>query len=128
MFAKIANDATPALNDLTDALDGLIKKARDSIYISALLTPPWIQAMSFYKQMTGTDSPKSKIPPLLSTMKQLPASSWEHMGLVIGSGGGNPAQTTAHNTTKMVKLLGQIVNGKYGAGQAFGLNPAVSHQ
>ena len=52
-----------------------------------------------------------KAPEPQAQMKQMPASSWEKMGLVIGGGGGtNYAQQTAKNTEKSNSLLGKIAN------------------
>jgi len=52
-----------------------------------------------------------KVPEPQAQMKQMPASSWEKMGLVIGGGGGtNYAQQTAKNTEKSNSLLGKIAN------------------
>jgi hypothetical protein len=52
-----------------------------------------------------------KVPEPQAQMKQMPASSWEKMGLVIGGGGGtNYAQQTAKNTGKSNSLLEKIAN------------------
>ena len=46
----------------------------------------------------------------MAYMKQMPASNWERMGLVIGGGGGtNYNQQTAKNTGTMTKTLEQIL-------------------
>jgi hypothetical protein len=50
-------------------------------------------------------------PQPLSFMKQLPASSWEKMGLVIGAGmGGSPASQTAHNTKSIAQDMKKLVS------------------
>lgn len=50
-----------------------------------------------------------KMDEIHAQMKQLPASAWEKMGLVIGGGGGtNYAKDTAHNTKKSNALLESI--------------------
>jgi len=47
-------------------------------------------------------------PSPVAYMKQLPASQWEHMGLIIGGSGTNYAKDTAKNTAKMVQLLEKV--------------------
>jgi hypothetical protein len=50
-------------------------------------------------------------PPPMSYMKQLPVSSWEKMGLVIGGGGrANYDAQTAQNTRKIVEKLDGLRN------------------
>ncbi len=52
-----------------------------------------------------------------SFMKQMPASAWERMGLVVGGGGGtNYAQQTAKNTQATSVLLQKVVEALGGGG------------
>jgi hypothetical protein len=83
----------------------------------------------FEKFSSGFDTSKKKGSSMLGEpaafMKQLPASSWEKMGLVIGGGGkANYAEQTAKNTEKTVAHLGKLVqaimNPKQAGQRAFG--------
>jgi hypothetical protein len=60
--------------------------------------------------MTSGKDPGAAPPPI-SFMKQLPASSWERMGLVLGGGmGTNPAKETAKNTHEMAHDIKKLVS------------------
>jgi hypothetical protein len=49
------------------------------------------------------------MPEPMAYMKQMPASSWERMGLMIGGGGGtNYGQQTANHTKPVPALLAKI--------------------
>lgn len=83
---------------------GSIKSAQDAF-------AAWIkEAADFFKAGgKGLGAPEAQ-------MKQLPASAWEKMGLVIGGGGSqNYAKDTAKNTKQMADgikmMLGLIKNG-----------------
>lgn len=62
---------------------------------------------------------KNNLQPPQAMMKQLPASSWERMGLVIGAGGGtNYAKDTADHTKDMAGIMKRMLaqaheNGKF---------------
>lgn len=114
MFARIANDGAPALRKFLDGLHkiiitstgfyDLISKQLGGKFMGAL----WSGMLGFPLSI-GTDMGAAPAP--LSFMKQLPASSWEKMGLVIGGGGGsNPAMQTAHNTKSMAQDMKKLVS------------------
>ena len=109
MFATIANDAAPAMRKFLDGLHNVIEdvtewynKHKEQVALQTKVfgwTMMPLQMLSLkYFSSKGTDTGPAPQP--LSFMKQLPASSWEKMGLVIGgaSGGQNPATQTAHHT------------------------------
>ena len=47
-------------------------------------------------------------PSPVAYMKQLPASQWEHMGLIVGGSGTNYARDTAKNTAKAADFLSKL--------------------
>jgi lambda repressor-like predicted transcriptional regulator len=51
---------------------------------------------------------KPGAPSPVAYMKQLPASQWEHMGLIIGGSGTNYAKDTSKNTARMTMQLEAI--------------------
>lgn len=54
--------------------------------------------------------PSSTAPTPNAYMRQLPASRWEHMGLIVGGGGGtNYPRQTAEHTKKAATYLSQLV-------------------
>ena len=114
-FSEIANQATPALMGFIDALDLLIKKLNDHPNLInwglAVVSP----SIAYYKMvgqglghLLGTDKAQSKMPGITSWMKQLPASSWEKMGLQVGPNANNYAKQTAQNTRSMAKDLSTV--------------------
>ena len=72
----------------------------------------------------------SSLPEAAGFMKQMPASAWEKMGLVIGGSGVNHAAETAKNTKKTAntldKILSAIVNGENQGSPI--LSPVYNHQ
>ena len=133
LFAKLSNDAAPAINSFVSAIDSLIKSLTSykgplddiqSSFANFMNKHVWHGALS---KFVNSDGKGGNLPPLLSTMKQLPASAMEHAGLVIGGGGISPATQTARNTGIMVKQL-QTIAQKLGATTSgFGLSPRVSN-
>lgn len=120
MFSTIANDAAPAMRKFLDGLHNVIedttefynkhkKEAAAAITTTRWLLNPLEPLLSKWVSSKGKDSGAAPQP--LSFMKQLPASSWEKMGLVIGgSSGQNPAMQTAHNTKSMAQDLKKLVS------------------
>jgi hypothetical protein len=112
-FATIANDAAPALRQFIDGLYIIVKKSTEFYnFMSRALphfdAPPWLVKF-LVGPIMGMGKDTGPAPMAQSWMKQMPGSSWEHMGLVIGGGGGNnPAQITARNTSRLVQLNEQI--------------------
>lgn len=92
MFSDLANDAAPALRKFSDGMSAIVKVA-DELYnrykvglsgaIAALLPPSLLAAFKGVSSL-GTDSGAAPAP--MAFMKQLRASSFEHMGLVMGGG------------------------------------------
>jgi hypothetical protein len=70
------------------------------------------------------------VPTPQSYMKQLPASSWEKMGLVVGGGTNNYAQQTAKNTkdtADAVKFIAKAMGAGGGSSNPFGMNLMTSN-
>jgi len=148
MFATIANDAAPAMRQMAQGISEVIKLATEMYekFGNPIVTVAGIGARGVSTMILGsaiTSVLSSVIPALriaggkdpgaapqpLSFMKQLPASSWEKMGLVIGGGGRNPAQETANNTKRLVEVteaMYQKAICRPGGMSVF--NPAQSYQ
>ena len=105
MFATIASDGAFSIRKIIDGMDRLTKESTN-FYIKhqKLFSAIWkgltVATVWNYFEHKGKDT--GEAPPPISFMKQLPASSWERMGLVLGGGGLSPAQQTAHNTKELV--------------------------
>jgi hypothetical protein len=115
-FALIAQDAAPAIMGFLQSLDALIKWFNDhSDFLKLLVREEMAVATmglsELYRAMfskTAASTAASNMPSPAAWMKQLPASSWEKMGLVVGPSANNYAKTTAHNTTRMARDLSTV--------------------
>ena len=123
---KMAQDVAPAINILTVALDELVKMTiRNSETIIAgaakfglTLAIQNNPVLRYAAAVIGSAIDKNggiggagqmQAPPPVAFMKQMKASQWERMGLVIGSGGGtNYGQKTAENTKATATLLASL--------------------
>jgi hypothetical protein len=143
----MANQATPALMGFIDALDLLIKKLNDHPDVIAGAMAGAFPGMTAVKiagqglgHLVGTDKAQAGMPGITSWMKQLPASSWEKMGLQVGPNANNYAKQTAQNTRSMARDLNIIARsvrgvgglgseryfGGAGAGGSWGLSPQAN--
>lgn len=126
MFFTLANDAAPALRMFTAALSELVKGVTGAVQglfgflrghenlIKTLVAAggggPLIQQL-VGALISSTGSNIGAAPNPQGMMKQLPASAWEHMGLVVGGfGGGDYARRTAVGIEKLVSLAKQNAN------------------
>ena len=134
LFADIAYKGAPAMQSFAEQLSTIIKQMDDFVARHPKATRAIAElpnAMLFAlglgpdgKTVANNEMSAKKIGNPLAYMKQLPASSLEHAGLVIGGGGNSPAQQTARNTGNMVKQL-QTIAQKLGATTSgFGLSPS----
>lgn len=115
LFSTLAADAAPALRRFADGLSNIIKVITSFFQnpVVAMLINSSVGAWIGGSIIGGKDSGSAPNP--LSYMKQIQASAWERMGLVIGGmGGGSPAQETARNTKETATGIKQLV-------RAFGL-------
>ena len=121
MFADIADKAAPAMRIFADGLGEIIKEITDwidkhqsamaKIELGAAFALAGTAGMQFGLDVMKRGKDSGPAPQPQSWMKQLPASSWEKMGLVIGGGGGaNPAMQTAHNTKSMAQDMKKLVS------------------
>lgn len=138
LFAVVANEAAPAIRKLTSALSEYAKAATmffekfhgaiakfatglSEILARVLHLPEGsvqvIKAVLALIASPGKDSGPAPQP--LAYMKQIQASAWERMGLVIGGIGGGQeyARRTAVATEKTVNIL---QNGTFGTGKGRG--------
>lgn len=151
MFSTIANDGAPALRKFIEGMNEIIKMATE--FYNKFKTPIQGLASGFaqgtlntaFGQLGGQIAKYAikgitslgglhdtgAAPAAVSNMKQLRASTFEHMGLVLGGGGNNPAQETAKNTGRTAKILEQmhaaIMRNRGGIGHNFGLVPSVNN-
>jgi len=80
-----------------------------------------------WAELLGKGQNKKDLPNPQSYMKQLGASALEHMGLIMGGGGSNPAKETSKHTKQMVTILNQIHRSmSHGATSTF--DPAQSYR
>ena len=135
-FAILANDATPAILGFMDALDDLVKLlnkhaqefALTARIFSAEATGGWSEVFRWLFESKGkNDLAKNGVPSPSSWMKQLPAASWERMGLVMGPSTQNYAKETAHNTRSMARDLGTIAKGFRGVGAGGSWGPPKNY-
>jgi hypothetical protein len=111
LAADITSSLAPALNLFAMLLDKLIK-AFDRFFNSKIAQ--YITALAILDSgipakfvMANLISASSGAPNLNPFMKQLPASTWERMGLVIG--GGTPQSTMVQLTRQIAKNTGDAV-------------------
>jgi hypothetical protein len=157
LWATIANKAAPALLILGEAINNFIQnlsKSPTQVYADELKKNKESQAKGaswlkenvpdWYWKVISLISPGAsenanvgdklrakKVPdpiPPSAYMKQLGASAWEKMGLVVGGHGGiNHAAQTARNTAKTVEAINHLRQSLIPrSGQEF-FNPAYSN-
>ncbi len=127
LFAKITSDAAPSILKFVDHLNVLVQAFQDSLPILEKVynIAKWSNPLYVFHRATEALANKiygvsqaeidkgralSSMPSAVTGMKQLPASTWERMGLVIGgTGGTNYAAKTANNTEEIKKSMGKLV-------------------
>jgi len=72
------------------------------------------------------DKTSGGLPQVQSSMKQISASAWEKMGLVIG-GRGNTTNELIRQSNKHLSTIAAAVTGTGIARQSFGMNPTVAN-
>jgi len=118
-FSVIASKAAPALSKMIDGLNNLAiiaSQIAESKIFEKLLVPMSKYHEFLFKSIfpnltilmrSGRSMGNAPAPDV--SMRRLPGSSLEKMGLVIGNlGGNNYAQQTANNTRELVALTRQI--------------------
>jgi len=127
LFSDMASQAAPAIQNLVKALDNLVrildnpvilklaglglKSAAQTASTTMLGTTFSTIAGYFISRLSTKDKSLISAPEPASFMKQLPASAWERMGLVVGRGGAsNYAKDTAKNTRDSAVALGRLVS------------------
>jgi len=84
-------------------------------------------ASKFAGLLISSKSDVGALPTPQSYMKQMPASSWEKLGLIVGGGTNNYAQQTAKNTKDIADMMRASRRGNSGASQPFGMNLMTSN-
>lgn len=127
LFADMASQAAPAIQNLVKALDNLVRILDNPVILklaglglksaaqtaSTTMLGPTFSTIAgyFISRLSTKDKSLISAPEPASFMKQLPASAWERMGLVIGRGGAsNYAKDTAKNTRDSAVALGRLVS------------------
>ena len=115
MFAKLATDATPAILHFIDALDKMVKdliwlhdhipqpKDKDMAGLAGFAIGGPMLGLLVRNAAAKDDATRSKMPSPASWMKQLPASSWEHLGLGIAGAGGSYQKEIARSTASIAR-------------------------
>jgi predicted metalloenzyme YecM len=137
LAAQITNDLAPAINTFALTLDGLLKVLNrykdigDMIQMSNPFVGGSILIGKLWEKIIHKINPAtdpSKMPNPQAWMKQLPASHWEHMGLVIGGGAQNYQRDIARNTKDTAAGIKAIVAKMKGSGNAdFGFSALVNN-
>ena len=145
-FESIASALTvklvPAMNAWINAIDALSKiappkwlqdltiaMAKSALLIASLGNSNLLSALNAMVQ-GKFGSPNGGLSPLSTMAKQLPASQWEHMGLVIGGGWQQKSVDYQRRTAVAVERLLQQVNAanrKTSTSYYMGMNPLVSN-
>jgi len=136
LYATIANDAAPAIRALVSALSQLAIVAKFAWKFSGKGIIEGLSNVAFgpintllaklmMKVFGGMAAPMTPIQP-----RQLPTSSWEKMGMIVGGGGGtNYNEKTAKNTGITNTILKQIQAALRGQNQentaGYGTVPAI---
>ena len=128
LWAQIGADAAPALLKLADSLDILVKVVTDNLSKLEKIgnIAKWFNPLYLWHRATENmanrwngvsqsqvDRQRSHgvMPGPMAYMKQMPASNWERMGLVIGGGGGvNYSQQTAVNTKRTANGIERLLH------------------
>lgn len=146
--ADIAMKLKPAIDGFVGALDALINflerhaetianiiKSAPGIFLGSIpglgegTTKSIVDTIMTLFEAKGA-SMQATLPKLMPFAKQIPASTWEHMGLVVGSAGMQDyARRTAVGVEKLVTILSRPTGYVSPAGvpRVFGMNPNVSN-
>lgn len=123
LFASMANDAAPELRKFADGLSQIVKAIEDfnSKHHAGSFIAGFIKGLfPSVGVIAGAGKDSGPAPNPLAYMKQIQASAWERLGLVIGGmGGNNAAQETARNTKETAMGIKQLVRAAGVKGGAF---------
>lgn len=123
LSSVVAIQVSPAIKDFTfifgkladfiiNRAEQINKWAQKASFVSGMISSPFLtMAKTGIRAWRESEEskPENKMKELFPQMKQLGASAWEKMGLVIGGGGGtNYAKDTANNTKRTNNLLETI--------------------
>jgi hypothetical protein len=133
LFTKMMHEAAPGLILFARALDGIINVISNNKWLFQMamwatgMAPIAIGAHVSEKMMgrgAGYDAPMTT-----SSIKQLPASSWEHMGLVMGAGIANTTNDLIKKSNAHLREINDILKMIQGGGGggSFGLSPLTSN-
>lgn len=105
-------------DDIGDSIN-LFRKGSDK---------PDVKALELFQREWSkkTQDREKTIPTPQSFMKQLPASSWEKMGLVVG-GGANTTNDLIRKSNAYLQVIAKSVSGGMPRAGQFGFNPTVSN-
>lgn len=139
MFMTLANDGAPAMRLFLSGLSEFVKGITGfaQMVSSEIKAHPWLAAAAGMMMSTipgmsaimaaGAPGALGAAPNPQGMMKQLPASAWERMGLIVGGfGGGDYPRRTAVAVEKTAKLMERFVGGKPGGSASF-FDPLASN-
>ena len=136
LAAKLANDAAPAVMLFLASLDNLVKFLTDK---SSFLLKMAVTGAALTMGPSGAEIMLNQISSMIKAygignmpspqgwMKQLPASTWEHMGLVVGGDRRNYNKETANNTARLVHIFTQKQKDPIQTYSRFGLYQGTSN-
>jgi hypothetical protein len=137
--ALLADSVSPAMFKFISGLDMIVKACNrlfDNPIVRTIVTSGLSGVAQFVaplasawiKGIAGLGGNGGGLPAPQAWMKQLPASSWERMGLVTMGGTQNYAKETAKNTREMANALKELAAASRGKPQnsAFGMSPSTA--
>lgn len=132
LMASIAVNLAPALMKLGTAINYILEVINNSPSISKIISKVGAGEIggglfgpigAYIGGKLGSMSASGaggQMPSPQSYMKQMPASAWERMGLVLGGGGGTSyAKETAEATKKSAKFLEFLAKGHFNTSSPF---------
>ncbi len=142
LFAKLASDVAPAMKMFIGYIDQLVisleKLLSSPIIKNALVgfmngaLPAWASILLRPAVQAGSAANAANktgnlgVPDPLSYMKQLPVSTWEKLGLVMGNGG-NTTNDLIKKGNEYLKVIASAVKNTGGVPRAFGFDPATAN-
>lgn len=126
-WATLANDAAPALMLFAKAIDGIVKSITNPKFLEFLSKMAFGTIPTLVgKVISASDS--GKAPQVPTSLDRMPASTWEKMGLVIGSSGGqNHLMKIAANTKATADAVVKMAQSLVPSGNTTGMNPIAAY-
>lgn len=139
LYSEIASKLAPAINLAVIGIDYLVKGLTKMIsaivgvlkfeleVLSHLPGGGGAWAARILLGLSNLVTKSTELSPIMSGMKQLPASSWEHMGLAIGSMSNPQTQILKDSRNYLKTIATAVVQAGHGVPRSFGLDPQTSN-